>query len=143
MATPVPTRAPKYKGVGGSFAPPLSDDLLASYRALIEAVPEKTRLREALDTLYRCAAAWWELPESTGGKAARHALLGSVVSLDEEIAAALWENIPWEDELGIIQAACDEIDANDQAPLRNAAFHLLWHVKELNLDREPLTADKL
>jgi hypothetical protein len=27
--------------------------------------------------------------------------------------------------------------------LRNAAFHLLWFCKELTLDREPLTVDKL
>ncbi len=31
----------------------------------------------------------------------------------------------------------------EATPLRHMATHLIWHVRELNLDREPLTTDKL
>jgi hypothetical protein len=34
-------------------------------------------------------------------------------------------------------------DTPSQKSLRDAAFHLLWHVVELDKDREPITADKL
>jgi hypothetical protein len=39
----------------------------------------------------------------------------------------------------------DDIRVVDEAAyeLRNAAQHLLWHAKEITLDREPLTQDKL
>jgi hypothetical protein len=132
----------KKQWLGGSFAPPLTDDKLSQYAALVAELPEKTRLREALEGLLNCCRQWWELPESTSPGRPHPVGVGLIVDLDDSIAATLWEHIPWDDELAAIQAQLDGIDPAN-APLRDAAFHLLWHVKELASDREPLTADKL
>jgi hypothetical protein len=69
--------------------------------------------------------------------------VGVVVPLDDPIAKELYDAIPWEHEIAGIQSLFDSIDRVSQRDLRNAAFHLLWHVKELNLDREPITNDKI
>lgn len=136
--------------VGGSFAPPLDDQKLAAYRALIDAVPVSPA-RDALDALHKCCAAWWDLPESTGTGTRPHASgRGTIVDLAEPAKKTLWDLIPWTHELLAMGGRTDEkgtyhpglFDALE-SELRNAAFHLLWHVRELDLDREPLTADKL
>lgn len=129
--------------IGGSFAPPLTDELLAGYRTLIDAQPPQTLLRDALEHLYRCVMQWWELPESKR-KGKRHPVgVGFIVDLEEDHAKALWEAIPWDHELDAMARLFEAIDPKGERALRNAAHHLLWHVKELNLDREPLTNDKL
>lgn len=127
---------------GGSFAPPLSDDLIASHKLTIEALPESPT-KDALVICHNCVAKWWDLPDSSGSGKPHISGRGLIVDLDKSIAEALWETIPWEKELEMFQQLFDEIDAGSQKELRNLAFHLLWHVKELNLDREPMTNDKL
>jgi hypothetical protein len=134
----------KQQRVGGSFAPPLTDELLASYQALIEKVPDKTQLKEALVDCMACCRKWWELPESTGGVTTPHLSgRGVMVDLDDNIKADLWDHIPWEEEIATIAKLFDGIDPVADSSLRHAAFHLLWHVKELDLDREPITMDKI
>jgi hypothetical protein len=128
--------------VGGSFSPPLSDAKLADYRSAIELLQPKSRLREALEILLNCCEQWWEQPESTGSGRPHPVGIGLIVDLDDSIAAALWEHIPWNDELDAFQKLFDAIEPAD-ATLRNMAFHLLWHARELALDREPMTNDKL
>ena len=128
--------------IGGSFAPPLSDDILAAYRALIDALPASP-IKDAMLTLHNCCAQWWEQPESTGEGKPHPCGRGCMVALDAPIAAALWDHVPWAEELAMMQALFDGIDPVAQRDLRNAAFHLLWHAKELEMDREPMTADKL
>lgn len=140
------------KQFGGTFAPPLSDELLSAYAATVNALPAG-RLKEALNTLLRCCQAWWDLPESNGTASRRHPSgRGQIVDLSADHMQALWDLIPWSaasnghgqpDELEAIQSLCDGIDPVRDRDLRNLAFHLLWHVKELDLDREPLTADQL
>lgn len=130
--------------IGGTFAPPLTDELLASYRKMIDGVPAKTQLREALESCFACCAKWWDLPESTNGKATPHASgRGVILDLDAPVAEALWDRIPWEEELETYGKLFDGINPASERDLRNAAFHLLWHVRELNLDREPITNDKV
>jgi hypothetical protein len=220
--------------LGGSFAPPLTDNLLAQYRALIDGLDPKSRVRDALEQLYRCVAQWWALPDSKR-KGRKHPVgVGVIVDLEEEHAQALWDAIPWDHELDEMARLFDEIEreacarnsrqieawhgqvrddlrskhfpeqpwpkklldwmrrageelgfllgllpdgerkraeqqlaaaaefarkyrfalasksypdlpypARESTPLRDAAHHLLWHVRELNLDREPVTNDKL
>lgn len=127
--------------VGGSFAPPLSDELLAAYHAQALEAPEE--IRDAMLKLHACAAQWWELPESTGDGKPHPSGRGYVVALDEPIATALWESIPWTRELDMMAALFEGIDAKTHKSLRDAAFHLLWFAKELDLDREPMTSDRL
>lgn len=124
--------------IGGSFAPPLTDELLAAYHAL--ALEAGEEIRDAMLKLHACAAQWWELPESTGDGKPHPSGRGYIVALDAPIATALWEAIPWTRELDMFGALFDTLPTGR---LRNAAFHLLWFAKELDLDREPLTSDKL
>ena len=133
----------KHNLIGGSFAPPLSDAILASYRQQIEALPERSQLREALAVLHNCAAQWWEQPDSTGDGKPHLTGRAIVVPLDTAIAEALWDHIPWDDELEIFAKLFDAISNETDKPLRDLAHHLLWHAVELALDREPLTADKV
>jgi len=129
--------------IGGTFAPPLTDELLTSYQALINEVPAKTQLREALDECLACVRKWWELPESGGSSRPHGSGKGTIVDLDTQCQEQLWDLIPWEEEIETIAGLFDKLDPIKEKTLRNAAFHLLWHVKELNLDREPITKDKV
>ena len=139
---------------GGSFAPPLSDDLLASYQQMTDALPAQSPIRDAMGKLLACCKLWWELPESTGNGRPHPSGRGLIIDLDKQIADSLWDAIPWggqkledgtvaPDELGGYGKLFDSIDPKKDRELRNAAFHLLWHVTELHLDREPLSSDKL
>lgn len=127
---------------GGSFPPPLTDEKLSEYRTLAESEPASP-VRDAILTLLKCCENWWNLSESTTQVIRKHSSgVGSIVPLSKENMAALDNDIPWGHELESIQGLFDGIDPAKKE-LRNAAFHLLWHVKELYLDREPITADKL
>lgn len=134
---------------GGSFAPPLSDAILASYASLIEATDPNTELGEALRRCFACVDVWWGIPESCGPLVhhagspfiidgqVRHV---SAVELDTVTQTSLWDTIPWEYEIVHYGRVFDGIL---DRTLRNCAFHLLWHVKELDNDREPITQDKI
>ena len=132
------------------FAPPLTDDQLAEYETRIAAVPPG-ELREALDRLLACVAAWWKLPESkrraenvqTINHKGRDVRFG-VTPMEADHVQQLWDVTPWMRELDALSTPRDDglFDAL-QGELRNAAFHLLWHAKEITLDREPMTLDKL
>lgn len=138
--------------VGGSFAPPLTDELLTKYEALISGLDPKSPIREAMGKLLLCCKEWWGLPDSTGGGNLHPSGRGSIISLDESAKKALWEYIPWsrrsmpngeEGELDLMHRLFDGINPVKQKELRDAAYHLLWHVVELDLDREPITLEKL
>lgn len=132
------------------FAPPLTDDMLAQYRALAEGLPDaRGELRDALRECLAAVELWWQLPESERTDGPRFDIRHqgaertyAVTPLEEEHRRKLYDLIPWPREIDGMQRTFDEIPVSEKA-IRDAAFHLLWHVKELNLDREPLTADKL
>jgi hypothetical protein len=129
--------------VGGSFAPPLTDDALERYRGLAAGLPKNSRIRSIMDDMLACCDKWWDLPESNGTGKPHATGLGTVVTLSADNAKALDSHIPWDDELETWKRVLDGIDAETNKELRDAAHHLLWHVCELSLGREPLTADKL
>jgi len=132
--------AEKRVQIGGSFAPPFTDDNLAAYKALAEGLEPQSPIRDAMLKLWAMASAWWEQPESTGDGRPHPSGRGVIVELDAPIADALWEAIPWDHELKAFGALFETLPAGD---LRNAAFHLLWLGWELFRDREPITTDKL
>ena len=123
--------------IGGSFAPPLTDELLAKYKSSITALPESPE-RDALVELYTCCERWWNLPESKGAGTA-HPVMGVIVPLDKEIQDALFDSIPWKEQLDLMGQLFDKL----KGETRHMAYHLLWHAVELEKDREPLTNDKL
>lgn len=128
---------------GGTFAPPLSDEILAKYRQQIDALPADSMIRDVCDKLHTCCHAWWNAPDSNGPGKRHPSGKGMIVPLDEGIAKQLFDVIPWDKELEAYQKVLDGIDPVADRDLRNMAFHLLWHAKELEMDREPITADKV
>jgi len=114
--------------VCGSTAPPLTDELLDKYETL--AAIADTSIKHAIHKCLACVFKWWNLPES------------NKQTLDPEIATILEEYIPWAHEIDAIQQLFNNIPSN-QMDLRDAAFHLLWYVRELDFGREPITTDKL
>lgn len=134
----------KQSHIGGTFAPPLSDEKLSEYKSLIDGLSNSSPVKYAMQQLHNCCAKWWDLPESSETETKNHSSgIGIIVPLETEIAKALWDHIPWAHEIEAIKILFEEISNDTHKPLRDAAFHLLWHVIELNLDREPLTVDKL
>ncbi len=141
---------------GGSFAPPLSDELLAKYKVMVEALTPSP-VKDAMEKLLHCCGVWWELPDSNNGSRPHPVGVGAIRHLDEAHKKALWDHIPWshrsngkdvngnpiKGELDHMQDLLETISNETQRDLRNAAHHLLWHVIELDLDREPITSDKL
>jgi len=130
--------------IGGSFAPPLSDEKIKQYTDLIATLPDKTQVKDCLLKLLKCCTEWWNQPESTGQGKPHPSGRGFIVDLDQPIQDALFDSIPWMEELDIMSNAqgTGVFDALT-GDVRHMAFHLLWHAKELCLDREPMTSDKL
>lgn len=133
------------------FAPPLTDGLLAAYEKLANSLPDaRGDVRDAMRECLAAVRAWWELPVSAGSAddqslATRHRgkdVRVKLTSLTPELVKTLWDAVPWPYELDAMQALFDRIDPAEKE-LRDAAFHLLWHARELCLDREPLTQEKL
>lgn len=133
------------------FAPPLTDDLIAAYEKVANSLPDaRGDVRDAMRECLAAVTLWWELPESKGSAKdqsieLRHRgqeTLVKVVSLTPDLVQRLWDAVPWGYELDAMQALFDRIPAGERE-LRDAAFHLLWHARELCLDREPLTREKL
>lgn len=80
----------------GSFAPPLADDKMASYRKLIDAM-EPSATKDAMDYCWRCCDAWWNQPDSSGNGSYPHPRNPSaiIVPLDESIIQAIDPHTPW------------------------------------------------
>lgn len=128
--------------VGGSFAPPLTEEKFDAYADIINGL-DPSPVKDAMNVLFKCCSEWWDLPESTGEAREHGSGIGSIVDLDEPVRVKLDEHIPWAHELDAMARLFDSIDPVRQKELRDAAHLLLWHVRELDLGREPITADKL
>ncbi len=128
---------------GGSFAPPLSDAKIADYKTKIAALPVSP-VKDACAALLACCEKWWELPEPTMTSTKPHPSgAGTMVAMQADHQQVLFDLIPWTHELDAMAAVFDGISNETDKPLRDLAHHLLWHVKEMDLDREPITSDKL
>lgn len=126
---------------GGSFAPELSESDLAFYKSQIDKTDPQTVLGDYLRKTLKPIETWWNLPESVGPSGELHPSgRGVLQPLDAEVAEELWEDIPWQAEINAIQAEFEKMPTGE---LRNIAFHLLWYLNELNLDREPLTRQRV
>lgn len=133
------------------FAPPLTDEKLAEYKRLASGCQD-AEVKDAMETLLKCVEKWWELPESKRKDGDRFSIVHKgkkanyeVTPLEEDHVKELWEVTPWMRELNLLSNGADNglFDKIPGGSLRNAAFHLLWLCKEITLDREPLTQDKL
>jgi len=128
-----------------AFAPPLTDQLFSQYASNINTLPQG-ELKDALLSLYNCAKAWWDVPESTE-KPSYYLFRGKQVPetpLSKELIDKLWDTTPWMRELKTLSTPqADGLFDNLEGDLRNMAFHLLWFATEITLDREPMTQDKI
>lgn len=133
------------------IAPALNETTLAVYGAEVNAL-EPSELKDTLLRLYRCVENWFRLPESkrtdvkqwefTNGTTGEK-LTCKDQPLEEEHIMALWDTTPYMRELVAMEPLLDSIDLVTDKSLRDMVFHLLWFAKELTLDREPMTTDKL
>lgn len=137
------------------LAPALTDEKLFRYTEVVKETPAGP-IRDALTVLLACVYEWWRLPDSKRtdgnrlkffhkgeGEQERTERTVELVPLEKDHQKSLYDLIPWDYELAALDTLFDTIPNDTQKELRDAAFHLLWFVKELNLDREPLTLDKL
>ena len=135
------------------FAPALTDAALAKYEALINGLgSDMGEVKDAMQTCLKCVKAWWDLPESKRGDKERFIVKHkdkeievAVTPLEKAHVSELDSVTPWMRELDTLSNKTDTgvFDSLPAGELRNAAFHLLWHCKEITLDREPMTLDKL
>lgn len=137
---------------GGSFAPPLTAEKLAAYREL---VPADGPVRDAMHGLIVMAETFAQTPAS--GRPGRPHPVGElvtkdgrkyvpqVVPLEDAEVKRIWDVVPWPHELDGLsnKEGTGLFDGLTDKPLRDAAFHMLWLARELALDREPLTTDRL
>lgn len=133
------------------IAPSFSDEKLAAYRTLIDGVEPKTALRDALEKVWACAVAWWEVREShlpaitvPSGTALTRGPDVKLQKLDNGVIESLWDHVPWMDEIAVCESQFEKLSpVGAEKPLRDAAFHLSWLAKELHNDREPITVERL
>jgi len=98
---------------GGSFAPPLTDAILAHYTQLVDGLDPKSQVGDWARYLLACVKAWWEEPESTGEGRPHPSGRGIIIDLDSEIAKRLFDAIPWKDELKMMQAVFDGVQVEE------------------------------
>lgn len=120
---------------GGSFAPEFTDELLDRYQELCMYL--EGQVREYFETLLTLAEKWWQMEVSDATPIGEYkdakGMIGLVIPLTDTLKNRLDENIPWAEEIEIMSKVFEPLTGET----RNAAFHLLWLAKELELDREP------
>jgi len=129
---------------GGSFAPKLSGEQLASYRTL--AAKASRPVADAMLSLATMVEAYYQQARlhSATEKGVPHASgRGQIVALTKPVVDAIDKHVPWEHELKSTAELFETIPNDTQKPLRDAAHHLLWYATELSKDREPITTDKI
>lgn len=129
------------------LAPALSDELLSRFKSLIQSQEERSKLRDYLDTLLKCVEAWWNIRESTLETVTAVAQTGPTTGhkvqlqeLDNGVIQSLWNTTPWMEEILLME---EEFSSLTDGDVRNMAFHLSWFAKEITLDREPLTVERI
>lgn len=123
---------------GGSFAPPLTPELLDKYETMLPGL--EPRIADIFSELLTCARKFQETGESKLPGTPHRSGIGVIVPLEEKEKKRIWDFVPWMDECDLYGQVLDRLPAGD---VRNAAYHLLWYARELTLDREPITTDKL
>ena len=149
--TPNPPKIPT-----ACMAPPLTESRLAEIRQITGGVHDE-RLHDAMTMMLQCVEKWWSLPDSRAGDQVVKGVKKKRVEwefdqgrtrvseqpLEEQYVDALWNVTPWMDELLALEPLLEKIDPVSQKALRDAAFTLMFFCKELTLDREPMTMDRL
>lgn len=149
--TPDPTRGP------ACFAPPIDASRLERYKALAT-IADPGPIEDAYRQLLAMVEKFQETPESrergiplqteytrspfqdADGKPKPPP---KIVPLEQAEVNRMWDFVPWPHEINAMAALFERIPNESRKELRDAAFHLIWFARELCLDREPMTQDKL
>lgn len=141
------TKVPANQIPVACFAPPLTDEKIAEYQAIIDGCQD-ARIKDAMNQCMACVKVWWELPVSERKDIKLWSIKhrGQEIEyierpLEQEHVKALDAVTPWDTECTLMGQLFDRIKGDDN--LRNAAFHLLWFTKEITRDREPMTLEVL
>jgi hypothetical protein len=117
------------------FARPLTDGLIEQYRTLIDSLDSQSPLRDALDALWQCCHAWWQIPDPVGtakktldvtihDKHGNPLPSPQLQMMDGDHVRQLWDLVPWEHELEAIKPLLLQLDAD--AAERNAERENAW-----------------
>lgn len=121
--------------VGGSFAPPITDDMLKKWEKLNEKVGGLTG--KAIEQLIETVRTHRKhVPTRTGGKPHKSGK-GTIFNLSTKAKEACENCLPSADERKLMGQMFESLSGDE----RNMAFHLLWYANEIGLDREPITSD--
>lgn len=147
----MPDRKPNFrKGVPACFAPPITTDNLATYKALAATAPAP--IADGMRELIEMVETFQQTPASSrrsqsvplnAVKDGQQITSAPCTPLEDVEVERIWDLVPWDHELDAMGRLFEELDNNSQRPLRDAAFHLLWYGRELVRDREPMTNDTL
>lgn len=118
------------------FAPPLTDELLAQYRALADALGlDQGAIRDAFRECLAAVEAWWELEESRTPDAVptmrvlHRGVLGriAVTPLEAQYVQELWDLVPWPYEVTAMQQLLAGCQAD--AARRNGELLAAWQLQ--------------
>ena len=124
--------------IGGSFAPPITGEQLDQYEVLAKACEDRKCSGFMLD-LAKMVRAFRETGDSQQPGKPHPAGRGVIVPLEDAEIERIWDLVPWPEECDLMGQAFDTLTGET----RNAAYYLLWFARELTLDREPITSDKI
>lgn len=127
--------------IGGTFAPPIGGGQLDDYEIL--ASKASGPVGDSMLKLIMMVRKFQETPASSLPGTPHRSGVGLVVPLEPAEVERIDPVVPWEHELDAMARLFDGINLVGQKALRDAAFHLLWYGRELFLDREPMTKDRL
>ncbi len=124
----------------GTFAPVITPELLSTYRTIVEEQAPK-EIRQELLNLCQMMEVFQETPESQEPKEPHPTNTGFVQRLSEAEIRRIDSFVPWDWEIKALARQCRDLPP--KSATRKAAYHLLWYARELTLDREPCTRNKL
>lgn len=120
---------------GGSFAPPLTDELIDKYEQLGQTAVGS--VADALRSLLKVVKMWWELEESKQPGSphpvdaeaianGRRPLFGAMmIPLEKEHQKHLWDDIPWDDELDLFAQRFENVQLEETK--RNEQRLMDWY----------------
>lgn len=127
---------------GGSFAPPLDAATVARYRDLAVDADDKATESYILQ-LCDMVDLFLETPASPLPGTPHPSGRGTITPLEDGEMRRIYNAVPWSHECDMMGRVFSGLDPVARRDVRNAAFHLLWYARELTIDRQPITTDRL
>lgn len=140
--------------MGRSFAPPITPQKLAEYRALGESLPTG-QVREVILLLCQMVEVFQQTPMSKEppvlapgcpmrvviGENQKGQLVNVYdIPLEQKEVERIWDYVPWPSEIAMYR---DLLKTVPPGPVYEALGYLIWYATELAKDREPMTQDRL